>query len=73
MEFAGPGLAGEAILELLSARVIVNHSMIASTVLRLTPPAVLSGDEVALLVEAFDSALRTLGQRYPTAHRLGVH
>ncbi|WP_422735457.1 aspartate aminotransferase family protein [Micromonospora sp. WMMD729] len=73
VEFTGPGLAGEAILELLNARVIVNHSLIASAVLRLTPPAVLSGDEVALLVDAFDGALRTLDHRYPTADRLGVH
>ena len=73
MEFVAPGLAGEALVELIARQVIVNHSLNADTVLRLTPPAVLSPAETDHLVSAFDSALRVLTRRYPTPDHVGTH
>ncbi|HET8658026.1 MAG TPA: aminotransferase class III-fold pyridoxal phosphate-dependent enzyme, partial [Micromonosporaceae bacterium] len=71
VEMAEAGLAGEMLSELLERRVIVNHSLNASNVLRLTPPAVLTAAETDHLVTAFDESFRILADRYPTADRLG--
>ncbi|MFF7942657.1 aspartate aminotransferase family protein [Nocardia gamkensis] len=56
LEFADAGLAGEFLLEMLDARVIVNHSLNAGPVLRLTPPATLQPLDEAWLLEAFEKA-----------------
>ena len=71
VEMVEAGLAGEMLSELLERRVIVNHSLNAHAVLRLTPPAVLTAAETDHLVTAFDESFRTLADRYPTADRLG--
>jgi putrescine aminotransferase len=65
IECTGAGLAGELLIELVQHRVIANHSLNSSTVVRLTPPAVITPDEVDHLVEAVAAALRALGRRYP--------
>ncbi|MFD7782347.1 aspartate aminotransferase family protein [Streptomyces nojiriensis] len=66
VEFQDPGLAGEFLLELLHRSVIVNHSLNAHSVVRLTPPAVLDEAEVQELAAALLAAARTLGERFPT-------
>jgi putrescine aminotransferase len=60
MEFTVPGLAGDLLLELMGAGVIGNHSLNSASVLRLTPPAVLSGYEVQVLLDAFERAARAV-------------
>ncbi|GAA3209257.1 hypothetical protein GCM10020256_06450 [Streptomyces thermocoprophilus] len=56
---------GEMILELVGRGVLVNHSLNAGRVLRLTPPAVVTDDEVrrflAALAEALDAVAARLG------------
>jgi putrescine aminotransferase len=59
------------IIELINRHVLVNHSLNADTVLRLTPPAVLTAEEVDLLVTTIDEALGALATRYPTAAGVG--
>lgn len=54
---------GELLLELTARSVLVNHSLNATRVLRLTPPAVAGDDDVALFVAALDAALRTTAAR----------
>jgi putrescine aminotransferase len=65
IECAAAGLAGELLIELVSQKVLVNHSLNSSTVLRLTPPAVITPAEVDHLVTAIDAALRAVNRRYP--------
>jgi putrescine aminotransferase len=72
LEFAGPGLAGEMLLELIARHVVVNHSLNAHAVLRLTPPAVLTDDDLDHLESALAGALRSLAARYPTADQPGA-
>lgn len=63
IELTVEGLAGELLLELMSAGVIANHSLNSDRVLRLTPPAVLDDREVQFLLDAFERAARAvLGQ-----------
>lgn len=50
------GLAGELLLELMAAGVIANHSLNSPRVLRLTPPAVLSHEDVEFLLTAVERA-----------------
>ena len=69
VEFADPGLTGEAMLELLSRRVLVNHSLNNSHVLRLTPPVVLDHTQLEELCAAFDSTFVELARRFPRAVR----
>ncbi|MCP9944757.1 aminotransferase class III-fold pyridoxal phosphate-dependent enzyme [Streptomyces somaliensis] len=68
IEFAGPGPAGDLLIELIDNGVIANHSLNSHLVLRLTPPAVLDRSDVDFLYEAFDRACRAQAARYsPTA------
>jgi putrescine aminotransferase len=60
IELSVEGLAGELLLELMSAGVIANHSLNSDRVLRLTPPAVLDDREVQFLVDAFERAARAV-------------
>jgi putrescine aminotransferase len=69
VDFVEPGLAGDALIELIDRHVIVNHSLNAHTVLRLTPPAILTDAEVDLLAGVFDEVFRVLGNRYPHIDR----
>lgn len=66
LEFADAGLAGEFLLDMLDARVLVNHSLNASPVLRLTPPATLAPLDEAWLLEGFEKACVRLANH---AHR----
>jgi putrescine aminotransferase len=63
----GPGLAGELMLELIDGRVLVNHSMNNSQVLRLTPPATISADEIDQVATVFDRAFSVLAGRFPAS------
>jgi len=60
IELSVEGLAGELLLELMTAGVIANHSLNSDRVLRLTPPAVLDDHEVQFLVDAFERAARAV-------------
>ena len=73
VEMEGPGLAGEFLSELVDAHLIVNYSLNASSVLRFTPPAVLTDDDVDFLLSAFDAACAALAVRYPTATTVGAN
>ncbi|MFH8618916.1 aspartate aminotransferase family protein [Streptomyces sp. NPDC017979] len=72
VELADEGLAGELVLHLLRAGVLVNHSLNAHKVVRLTPPAVLTDADVELLADAFASArtalINTLSSTRRTVH-----
>jgi putrescine aminotransferase len=56
IELTVDGLAGELLLELMSAGVIANHSLNTDHVLRLTPPAVLDRSDVQFLLDALERA-----------------
>ncbi|MCK9902323.1 acetylornithine aminotransferase [Parafrankia colletiae] len=56
IEFAEAGLAGEFLIELFNNRVVANHSMNGSSVVRLTPPAILDDAQVDFLLAAFEQA-----------------
>jgi putrescine aminotransferase len=60
LEFAVPGMAGDLLLELVSAGVIANHSLNSARVLRLTPPATLDDAEIQFLLDAFERAARAV-------------
>ncbi|MPZ82113.1 MAG: aminotransferase class III-fold pyridoxal phosphate-dependent enzyme [Actinophytocola sp.] len=60
VDCAVEGLAGELLLELMSAGVIANHSLNSDRVLRLTPPAVLDDREHQFLLDAFEHAARAV-------------
>ncbi|MER8043644.1 aminotransferase class III-fold pyridoxal phosphate-dependent enzyme [Streptomyces sp. NPDC094032] len=70
VEFQDPGFAGEFLLELLHLNVIVNHSLNAHAVVRLTPPAVLDEADLQELTAALHAAARALGERFP--HQKGT-
>ncbi|MGW4369559.1 aspartate aminotransferase family protein [Nocardia takedensis] len=56
LQFADGALAGEFLLEMIDSRVVVNHSLNAGPVLRLTPPTTFAPEDEAWLLEAFDKA-----------------
>jgi len=64
VEFTLPALAGELLIDLVEHKVIANHSLNSSRVLRLTPPAVLSDSDVLVLLDALDRAARSTAARY---------
>jgi putrescine aminotransferase len=63
VEFAEPGLAGDLVLDLLDRGLLVNHSLNAHCVVRLTPPAVLTDAEADRLLETVADAAAVLADR----------
>jgi putrescine aminotransferase len=53
---------GELVLELIDRGVLVNHSLNASRVLRLTPPAVIDDDHLDVFLTTFDDAVRAVAR-----------
>lgn len=62
IELAGPALVGEVALALMSRGVLVNHSLNAASVLRLTPPAILDDSDVELFRQVLDDALPAVAE-----------
>ncbi|MER7165654.1 aminotransferase class III-fold pyridoxal phosphate-dependent enzyme [Micromonospora sp. NPDC000207] len=60
IELVEGGLAGELLIELFNHGVVANHSMNGSTVVRFTPPAILTDSDVNFLLESIDGATRDL-------------
>ncbi|RVW10735.1 aspartate aminotransferase family protein [Prescottella agglutinans] len=60
LEMASGGLVGELFLNLLDRDVLANHSLNAADVLRFTPPATLTPEEVDLFLRALTDALADL-------------
>jgi putrescine aminotransferase len=65
IQLRNPGVAGDLVLELLQRRVLVNHSLNAHDVLRLTPPALLDDADVEWLLDALAAATRAVAALNP--------
>lgn len=63
MEAAHQRYVGELLLEFMERGVLVNHSLNASEVIRFTPPATLTEDEVQLFLRVLDEALTAVAER----------
>jgi putrescine aminotransferase len=63
LEFDDPGTALDLVLDLLDRGVLVNHSLNAHRVVRLTPPAVLTDVEADRVVESVSAAATALAGR----------
>ncbi len=63
LELADPGTAMDLVLELLDRGVLVNHSLNAHRVVRLTPPAVLTDAEADRVVETVADAAAVIAGR----------
>ncbi|WP_037868138.1 aspartate aminotransferase family protein [Streptomyces sp. NRRL S-813] len=63
LEFGVEQAVGELILELVGRGVLVNHSLNAGRVLRLTPPAVVTDEELRLFLTALSEALHAVATR----------
>ncbi|MFD4561392.1 aspartate aminotransferase family protein [Streptomyces sp. NPDC058469] len=62
IELVDAGAAGEFLLEMVDRGVVINHSLNAHPVVRLTPPAVLSPSQEARLLEAFEGSLTAMAK-----------
>lgn len=62
IELVDAGAAGEFLLEMVDHGVVVNHSLNAHPVVRLTPPAVLSPSQEARLLEAVEGSLSAMAK-----------
>lgn len=63
IEFAEPDLGMELVLDLLDRGLLVNHSLNAHHVVRLTPPAVLTDGEADRVLETIAAAASALAAR----------
>lgn len=64
VELPSAHVTGDLVLELMAHRVLVNHSLNADNVLRLTPPAVLTESDLTWLFTAFATAVTAVGDRH---------
>jgi putrescine aminotransferase len=67
VEFTSGHLAAEFLMDLLDCDVLANHSMNAQSVIRFTPPAVLTPADESRLLAAFERACVALAARFPAA------
>ncbi|MFF4836295.1 aspartate aminotransferase family protein [Streptomyces sp. NPDC001315] len=63
LEFTAEQAVGELVLELAGRGILVNHSLNASRVLRLTPPAVVGEEELRLFLTVLAEALHAVAAR----------
>lgn len=64
VDFELEHVAADFVLELLERRIIVNHSLSAHNVVRLTPPATFGGEDVEWLIDAVAASACALAHRY---------
>lgn len=64
IELVNAHVTADFVLELISNRVLVNHSLNADRVVRLTPPAVLTGADIDWLLTAFARTARAVAARH---------
>ncbi|MFF9482867.1 aspartate aminotransferase family protein [Streptomyces sp. NPDC014733] len=62
VEFEDPGSSAELMLHLLDNGVLINHSVNNPHVVRFTPPAVMSEDDIQTLESAMAKSFRQLGK-----------
>lgn len=65
IEFTSGHFAAEFLLHALDSGILVNHSMNAHPVIRLTPPAILTATDELRLTNAFETSCRSLAERFP--------
>ncbi|MFG2294484.1 aspartate aminotransferase family protein [Streptomyces sp. NPDC048603] len=62
IEMRDEGAAGQLVMHLLESGLLVNHSLNAHRVVRLTPPAVLTPDDLDRITDVFTSAATALAR-----------
>lgn len=67
IEFREEHHAADFMLEMMSRKVLVSHSLNAHKVVRLTPPATLTDHDVAQLVTAIEASFTAVAARYSGA------
>lgn len=67
VEFHAPDVAGDFMLELLDEGVVTSHSLNASRVIRMTPPAYLADADIEFLTSAVERAANALAKIHPPA------
>ncbi|CPU63604.1 Probable ornithine aminotransferase [Mycobacteroides abscessus] len=67
IEFTDASIVGDLLIELISNNIIVNHSLNSDHVLRLTPPAVITDDDVEFLVQGYLNAIEQVAIRAKAA------
>ena len=72
VEFADPAMSAELLLALAAEDVLGNVSLSSDHVVRLTPPATMTGSDVDFLLARFDNAVRGLAERNPE-HEVLTH
>lgn len=65
VELVDEGVAGDLVMELMDHGVLVNHSLNAHRVLRLTPPAVIGRNDLTALLDSVHRAARAVATRHP--------
>lgn len=70
IEFISSDIAADFMMSLLDRRVLPSYSLNANSVLRLTPPALLSEEDLRWLAEALDAAARELAYAVPALSAL---
>ena len=64
IEFREEHHAADFMLEMMSRKVLVSHSLHAHKVVRLTPPATLTDHDVAQIVTAIEASFAAVAARY---------
>jgi len=72
VDFADPAIAADLFISLVENQVVANLSLNSDHVVRLTPPAVMTGSDVEFLVERFELAVRLVAERNPE-HEVHTH
>lgn len=67
IEMRDAGMVGELLSELFDRGVLVNHSLNNSAVIRLTPPATMTDEQIDRLLTGFTAAFEALRHRFPAA------
>lgn len=64
IEFEQDMYSGEFLMEMISRKIIVSHSLNAHKTVRLTPSILLTNDNIEFLLTAIEAAFLTIHQRY---------